>query len=169
MFSQRERKEENSMKKFLSILLTLTMLLSLSAAAFADGETAEAPAAEAQTPEAQTAALLNELLGGDKVKEEDMAQLFSALGGLFAADAEEQDAKAHEITSASYPLYVEANPAGAELTLYFLDGVTDLPYIEINDWTELFGGFYESGDAAISFELSADGPVVTCTRHNANP
>ena len=164
MFSQRERKEENSMKKFLSILLTLTMLLSLSAAAFADGE-----AAQTQTAEAEFAAMLNELFGGDEVKEEDVAELFTALGSLFEEDAAEKSAGAHEITSASYPLYLEADPTGAELTLYFLDGVTDLPYIEINDWTELFGGFYERGDAAISFELSADGPVVTCTRHNANP
>ena len=70
------------MKKILSILLALSMLLSLSTAAFAEGETteapaaeaqtteapaAEAPAAEAQTTEAQTAAMLNELFGTDAV------------------------------------------------------------------------------------------------------
>ncbi len=144
MFSQRERKEENSMKKFLSILLTLTMLLSLGAAAFADGE-----AAQTQTAEAEFAAMLNELFGGDEVKEEDVAELFTALGSLFEEDAAEKSAGAHEITSASYPLY----PTETELTLYFLDGVTDLPYIEINDWMALFGSFYETADA----------------RHNTNP
>ncbi len=125
------------------------MLLSLSAAAFAEGETTEAPAAEAQTteaqtPEAQTAAWLNELFGTDTVKEEDMAELFNSLGSLFAEDTAEKTAKAHEITSVSYPLYLESDPTGTELTLYFLDGVTDLPYIEINDWMALFGSFYET-------------------------
>ena len=164
MFSQRERKEENSMKKFLSILLTLTMLLSLSAAAFAEGE-----AAQTQSTEAEFAAMLNELFGSDEVKEEDVAELFTALGSLFEEDAAEKSAGAHEITSASYPLYLESDPTGTELTLYFLDGVTDLPYIEINDWMALFGSFYETADAAISFELNAEGPIVTATRHNTNP
>ena len=80
------------MKKFLSILLALTMLLSLSAAAFAEGE----------TPEAEFAAMLNELFGGDEVKEEDVAELFSALGSLFDEDVDEKAAAKHEITSASY-------------------------------------------------------------------
>ena len=168
------------MKKILSILLALSMLLSLSTAAFAEGETteapaaeaqtteapaAEAPAAEAQTTEAQTAAMLNELFGTDAVKEEDVAEFLNSLGNLLGADAAEKTAKAHEITSASYPLY----PTETELTLYFLDGVTDLPYIEINDWMALFGNFYETADAAISFELKAEGPIVTATRHNTNP
>ena len=162
------------MKKILSILLALSMLLSLSTAAFAEGETteapaAEAPAAEAPAAEAQTAAMLNELFGTDAVKEEDVAEFLNSLGNLFGTDTAEKTAKAHEITSASYPLYVEAEPAGAELTLYFLDGVTDLPYIEINDWMALFGSFYETADAAISFELKAEGPIVTATRHNTNP
>ena len=85
------------MKKFLSILLTLTMLLSLSAAAFADGE-----AAQTHTAEAEFAAMLNELFGGDEVKEEDVAELFSALGSLFDEDVDEKAAAKHEITSASY-------------------------------------------------------------------
>ena len=158
------------MKKFLSILLALSMLLSLSAAAFAEGETtetpaAETPAAEAPTTEAQTAAMLNELFGTDTVKEEDVAEFLNSLGNLFGADAAEKTEKVHEITSASYPLY----PTETELTLYFLDGVTDLPYIEINDWMALFGSFYETADAAISFDLKAEGPIVTATRHNTNP
>ena len=66
------------MKKILSILLALSMLLSLSTAAFAEGETTEAPAAEApateaQTTEAHTAAVLNELFCTDTGKEDDVA------------------------------------------------------------------------------------------------
>ena len=41
---------------------------------------------------------------------------------------------AHTITSEAYPVYKEAEPLGGDLTLYFLDGVKDLPYLEINTW-----------------------------------
>ena len=76
---------------------------------------------------------------------------------------------AHTITSEAYPVYKEAEPLGGDLTLYFLDGVKDLPYLEINTWTELLNGFYyERSGKAISFEMKVEGPIVTYTRSNTN-
>ena len=73
------------MKKLLSILLALTMVLSLGVPAFA--------------------------------------------------------ADAHEISSAAFPLYHNSNSLGMDVKLYFLDGATDLPYIEANDFLTLLDDF----------------------------
>ena len=50
----------------------------------------------------------------------------------------------HEITKATFPLYNDINEMGIDMTLYFLDGATDLPYIEVNDWQKLIDGFFDT-------------------------
>ena len=42
-------------------------------------------------------------------------------------------AETHEITSAVFPYYDGEDKSGAELTLCFLDGANDVPWIEAND------------------------------------
>ena len=42
-----------------------------------------------------------------------------------------------EITSAEFPFYLMGDDSGEKVTLYFLDGVNDLPYVELNDWMDL--------------------------------
>ena len=67
----------------------------------------------------------------------------------------------HKITSKTFPIYND-NTRRAEMPLYFLDGVTDLPYIEANDWLEMLTQLY---DNKVKFTMSAEGSVVTYSRY----
>ena len=96
------------MKKMLSILLALTMLLSLCAPAFAE--------------------------------------------------------ESHTITSEAFPLYTTGADTGETFKLYFLDGVTDLPYMEISDLCDLMTGLI--GEEIVTFTKDVQGPVVTITRNH---
>ena len=96
------------MKKMLSILLALTMLLSLCAPAFAE--------------------------------------------------------ESHTITSEAFPLYTMGADTGETFKLYFLDGVTDLPYMEISDLCDLMTGLI--GQEIVTFTKEIHGPVVTVTRNH---
>ena len=95
------------MKKLLSILVVLTILLSICLPAFADG--------------------------------------------------------AHEITSAAFPLYDGSGNTGKSLTLYFMDGAKDLPYMEAGD---LLIFLKETYNNTVDFSMKTDGSVVTYTRIN---
>jgi hypothetical protein len=77
-------------------------------------------------------------------------------------------AETHEITSAAFPLYFDSDDMGMDVTLYFLDGVTDLPYIEVNDWLSLMDNFFDGPGTDINYSIETDGPVVTYTRHNSD-
>ncbi len=69
----------------------------------------------------------------------------------------------HEITSAVFPYYDGKDEPSGDLTLYFLDGANDLPYIEAKDLQALLTNVYHS---TVDFSLTAEGPVVTYTRIN---
>ena len=88
--------------------------------------------------------------------------MFASLGvTAFAAET-------HEITSSAFPLYFDSDDMGMDVTLYFLDGVTDLPYIEVNDWLSLMDNFFDGPGTDINYSIETDGPVVTYTRHNSD-
>ena len=88
--------------------------------------------------------------------------MFASLGvTAFAAET-------HEITSAAFPLYFDSDDMGMDVTLYFLDGVTDLPYIEVNDWLSLMDNFFDGPGTDINYSIETDGPVVTYPRHNSD-
>lgn len=88
--------------------------------------------------------------------------MFASLGvTAFAAET-------HEITSAAFPLYFDSDDMGMDVTLYFLDGVTDLPYIEVNDWLSLMDNFFDGPGTDINYSIDVEGPVVTYTRHNSD-
>ena len=72
-------------------------------------------------------------------------------------------AETHEITSAVFPFYDGGDKPSAELTLYFLDGANDLPWIEANDLLALLTRVYHN---TVDFSMATDGPVVTYTRIN---
>ena len=72
-------------------------------------------------------------------------------------------AEAHAITSAAFPYYDGESEPSAELTLYFLDGVNDLPYVEANDLLALLTNVYHD---TVDFSMATDGSVITYTRMN---
>lgn len=79
---------------------------------------------------------------------------------------ETQTDTGHEISSKTFPLYFDGEKMPQEQTLYFLDGVNDLPYIESGDWLTLLSLLYEKPGFPVEFKMRAEGPVVTYTRHS---
>ena len=77
----------------------------------------------------------------------------SLMAGLVPAVAE--NAAAHEITGSEFPFFYDGEEKpGTELTLYFLDGANDLPYIEANDLLALLTNVYHN---TVDFSMAADG------------
>ena len=74
--------------------------------------------------------------------------------------------ESHTITSEEFPFYIMGADSGEKMTLYFLDGVTDLPYIEAGFLCELLNSMIGSEEQGVSFTMEVEGPVVTYTRHH---
>ena len=78
--------------------------------------------------------------------------------------------ESHTVTGKEFPLYLMSEDSGEKMTLYFLDGVTDLPYIDVNGMLKLLKLIYgedpDINGKYVSFTMEADGPVVTFTRHH---
>ena len=75
---------------------------------------------------------------------------------------------AHEIVGRELPLYLSTEDTGETMKLYFLDGVDDLPWVELNDWIELLTLTYTRGGTEPGYELTlaTAGPVACYTREN---
>ena len=86
-----------------------------------------------------------------------LAMVLSLGVPAFAADT-------HEITSAAFPYYDGESEQSTDMTLYFLDGVNDLPYMEIHDLLALLKNIYHG---TVDFSVTAEGPVVTYSRMNS--
>ena len=87
--------------------------------------------------------------------------LMLALTALPAMAAEEAS---HEITSKEFPFYFDTNYMDFDLPLYFLDGVTDLPYVELSDWAGLLNML--NGDMGYELDLVTNGPIACLTRED---
>ncbi len=81
----------------------------------------------------------------------------------------ETDGK-HSIVSRSYTAYAGTTAEeklNKEITLYFVDGVDDLPYMELNDWGELMVFVNtDNGDEDYGLSIEHKGDVVTLEREN---
>ena len=86
-----------------------------------------------------------------------LAMLLSLCAPAFAEES-------HTITSSDIPLYAVGQETGETMKLYFLDGVTDLPYMEIQTFCELLTSLI--GQDIVTFTKEIEGPVVTVTRHH---
>ena len=81
---------------------------------------------------------------------------------------------AHAITSSVVPFDFSDGGISVDAKLYFLDGANDLPYIEANDWLELYNTLLNAlntnmlglENGAVTYSMAAEGPIVTYTRHN---
>ena len=73
-------------------------------------------------------------------------------------------AQSHTIASKAFPLYVSGEDTGETRTLYFLDGVTDLPYMEARDLCDLLTEAF--GPTTVTFTMDVQDSVVTMTRHH---
>ena len=77
----------------------------------------------------------------------------------------ENTAVTHEITSASYPLYVGTSNFG-DVSLCFLDGANDMPYIEATEMHGVLASIMNSTTGNFNYTINTEGSVVTLTRNN---
>lgn len=76
----------------------------------------------------------------------------------------------YEIENKTMPIYIQTNDQKIDVELVFLDGITDVPYISVDNFKFLFEYLMESPsnpDFAVSIE--ADGETVTLTRDTGYP
>ena len=88
-----------------------------------------------------------------------------------AAPAQADNTGSHSIVQRSYPFYIgkEADDTlNEDFPLYFIDGVDDLPYVEVEDWAELLYFINRDCNEDEGYGLSIDynGDVVTLERES---
>ena len=92
--------------------------------------------------------------------------IFLALLMVLSMSAPVLADKSHSITSEDIPMYFDGKDLGGPVTLYFLDGDKDLPYLEVHDMCELLSLFIGDMGVTVGFEIKTEGPVVTITRRH---
>ena len=85
-----------------------------------------------------------------------------------AEDDAENDVELSSFSEEVFPCYFYEMETAFDLPLYFINGVTDLPYINFSDWADILVTVYHSyiGDPDYSLTLETDGNVVEVTREN---
>ena len=114
---------------------------------------------------------IKEQEGGKIMHKKILAALIAGTMVISSASsvmAGENAAGAHEITSSNIPYYAGGALLG-ELPLYFLDGITDLPYVEANNIPDVLLSAMGSLTGEISYSAETNGSVVTITRNNTTP
>ena len=77
----------------------------------------------------------------------------------------------HNIVKRTYPTYVgktAEDRLNQEFPLYFVDGVDDLPFVDLKDWADLLYYVYteERGDRGYGLSIATEDDVVTLEREN---
>ena len=80
----------------------------------------------------------------------------------------------HNIVTKTYPFYTGKtldSILDQEFPLYFLDGVDDLPFVEIHDWAELlyFINTDLLSDTGYRLKIEYKGDIVTLEREMSTP
>ena len=78
----------------------------------------------------------------------------------------EEDAESATYEEKALTVYLGDMEAGVEVPFYFINDVTDLPYMNLSDWIDLAETMYQNGADGYDLELEADGPAVMLTREN---
>ena len=96
--------------------------------------------------------------------------MLAVLGFISCGDSDDDDyiksAPMAPCRENTFPLYVESDIKQDDFPLYFLNGVSDLPYVEIDDFNALLKKLYEEEYKSVEIEVSKEGSVVTCVRKN---
>ena len=70
--------------------------------------------------------------------------------------------QSHTVTSEAYPYYLIGEDTGKKMTLYFLDGVTDLSYMEVHDLCSLLNEIFEDEKQTVNFTVEIPWRTSTC-------
>ena len=93
--------------------------------------------------------------------------IFIILSFISCRDSDDEDTgyNGNRSTEKGYPIYYHEIPM-ANLSLYFLNEVNDLPYVEIDDCVEFLKLLYQFIDKPAEFTVSKSGSIVTLVRKN---
>lgn len=74
----------------------------------------------------------------------------------------------HQIEQQMLTVYIGSIEANFDMPFYFMDGVTDLPWIDMESACGIMAGLANSwsGDAAYALDYAVDGETVSLTREN---
>ncbi len=149
------------MKKLLSILLVLAMVISLGATAFAEEEKKDDPDLETY---------LNELAEKGEVTEEDLTNLFNMLGNAISRELSGYS----EVTAKDMNWVLCDENDTRTQPVYFI-GDSDVPYMSLEQVAELYPylmkTYVHKGHEEIEFGLryTREGNIGTLTRTDGDP
>lgn len=98
------------------------------------------------------------------------AQVSVDVGGGSRSDSKAEESHIYKIEKKTMPMYLMSDDEKIDVELVFLDGVTDVPYISVDTFKDLFETLMESPnnpDFAVS--VAKDGENVTLTRETGYP
>lgn len=117
----------------------------------------------AEDPSGDTGSQMEEASGETESQTEE-----AAAGETAAQTGKETDGNFHSFESQKVDVYLNSTQSYITMPLYFIDGVTDLPYVNLPDWAEIMAEYYHTvgNDGDYALKLEADGPVLQLTREN---
>ena len=87
--------------------------------------------------------------------------------GVMSASSETEDDQIDTtFTSEVMPLYVTNMEDPGQMPVYFINGVRDLPYINLSDWTLLLNDLFYGEQVPYHLTYETDGSLVMLTREN---
>ena len=87
-----------------------------------------------------------------------------------SAETENPPEKAqHKIEPKTLTVYISAIEANFDMDFYFMDGVTDLPWIDIESASGLMSGLADvwRSDEGYELQCETEGETITLTRENS--
>ena len=131
---------------------------AVPAAAFAEALPAETE--EAADDSAETEDLEDVFSDTEEVPETELAGVTSdeAPGAV--------DPESVTYTALDIPFYFGDLDTKWELPVYFVNDVTDLPFMNLYDWIDIMDGLYDNDSGAYEITLETDGPVALLKREN---
>ena len=96
--------------------------------------------------------------------------LVLALAFACTAPAYAENTGTHTVEKRDFTTYLGASPEDTlnqQFPLFFIDGVDDLPYVNVGDWVDLMNFYHrDAGDPGYVLEIDSNDDVVTMTREN---
>jgi hypothetical protein len=142
-------------KRLITGILTGTLAVSLVLSGCGNGGIAEPQATPEQATETSDKTSVTE------------SENKAAEGSSSASDDTGNSVAVHEITSDSFPFYIDDADTGMTFDLYFVDGAKDLPYVDTDFFLELLNGFLGNESTGDVFTMETEESVVTITRTNS--
>ncbi len=98
---------------------------------------------------------------------ESVSEETEFLTGVEGAKDGTKESELSSVSEETFPCYYDDVDVSFDLPVYFVNGVTDLPFMNLYDWTDVMTTVYqEEGYEDYELSIEADGHVVMLTREN---